>query len=234
MPRPPGRRSSGCGPCAARGSGDGKLPKPRSSTFSPRCSVSTMLPSTVSTMISARFFVRPAAWATSSMSATFVRLPSVIWGVCGWSGAVATTAARPSGGTRRGRNDSSRRTRPARPARATGRIDGAAEPGAASRRTSRGRGGGAPRQPLVYTRGMPAHDTVGVMSQRSLCSDRAPTVSLVAAWFLVVALWDLLVLAFALDALILDDGERVERGVTPTAGRSRGRRRVADCGRRPR
>ena len=73
-----------------------------------------------------------------------------------------------------------------------------------------------------------------VMSQRSLCSDLAPTVSLVAAWFLVVALWGLLVFAVALDALILGDGERVERNVPPTAGRSRGRRCVAGCERRPR
>ena len=40
-----------------------------------------MLPNTVSTMTSARFFVRPATWATCSTSAAFVRLPSVT----GWS-----------------------------------------------------------------------------------------------------------------------------------------------------
>ena len=40
--------------------------------------VSTMLPNTVSTTISARLFVRPATSATSLMGAAFVRLPSVM------------------------------------------------------------------------------------------------------------------------------------------------------------
>ena len=57
--------------------------------FSPRCSVSTMRPNTVSTMISARSFVRPATSATSSTSAAFVRLLAVMAaGVSGidWQG----------------------------------------------------------------------------------------------------------------------------------------------------
>ena len=84
-----------------------KLPKPRSSTFSPCCSAAAMLPNTVSTMISARFFVRPVASATCSTSAAFVRLPSVT----GWSivGSIRRRAS-PAGDNFVRSNDSSGRT----------------------------------------------------------------------------------------------------------------------------
>ena len=54
-----------------------KPPKPRSSTFSPRRSDSAMVPNTVSTMTSARFFVRSPTSATSSTSPAFVSVPPV-------------------------------------------------------------------------------------------------------------------------------------------------------------
>ena len=74
---PPGRRSWGCGPGAGSRRRRRKLPKPRSSNLSPRCSVSTMLPNTVATMRWALLFGRPATRTTSSMITAFVRLPSV-------------------------------------------------------------------------------------------------------------------------------------------------------------
>src|SRR5690606_17581930 len=49
-----------------------KLPNPRSSIFSPRCSASTMLWKTESTITSECFFVRFAARATSSTSSALV------------------------------------------------------------------------------------------------------------------------------------------------------------------
>src|SRR6476660_1503503 len=49
-----------------------KLPNPRSSIFSPRCSASTMLLNTVSTMTSECFFVRSEARETSSTSSALV------------------------------------------------------------------------------------------------------------------------------------------------------------------
>ena len=53
---------------------EAKTAEPRSSTFSPRCSACTMLPNTVSTMVSVSVFARPVTRATSSTSAAFVRL----------------------------------------------------------------------------------------------------------------------------------------------------------------
>src|SRR5688500_18891279 len=55
-----------------------KLPNPRSSIFSPRCSASMMLLNTVSTMISECFLVRSDTRETSSTSSAFVMLPLVI------------------------------------------------------------------------------------------------------------------------------------------------------------
>src|SRR5436190_9611269 len=55
-----------------------KLPKPRSSIFSPRCSASMMLLKTVSTMTSECFFVRSETRETSSTSSALVILPFVI------------------------------------------------------------------------------------------------------------------------------------------------------------
>src|SRR4051794_10267379 len=52
-----------------------KLPNPRSSIFSPRCSASMMLLNTVSTMTSECFFVRSETRETSSTSSAFVMLP---------------------------------------------------------------------------------------------------------------------------------------------------------------
>src|SRR5689334_21358665 len=53
-----------------------KLPKPRSSIFSPRCKASMMLLNTVSTMTSECFFVRSETRETSSTSSAFVMLPA--------------------------------------------------------------------------------------------------------------------------------------------------------------
>src|ERR1043165_9671986 len=55
-----------------------KLPKPRSSIFSPRCSASMMVLKTVSTMTSECFFVRSDTRETSSTSSAFVMLPLFI------------------------------------------------------------------------------------------------------------------------------------------------------------
>src|SRR5476651_1798357 len=55
-----------------------KLPKPRSSIFSPRCSASMMLRNTVSTMTSECFLVRSDTRDTSSTSSAFVMLPLVM------------------------------------------------------------------------------------------------------------------------------------------------------------
>src|SRR5262249_39048222 len=55
-----------------------KLPNPRSSIFSPRCSASMMLLNTVSTMTSECFFVRSETRETSSTSSALVMLPLVI------------------------------------------------------------------------------------------------------------------------------------------------------------
>src|SRR5262245_56839743 len=55
-----------------------KLPNPRSSIFSPRCSASMMLLNTVSTITSECFFVRSDTRETSSTSSAFVMLPLVI------------------------------------------------------------------------------------------------------------------------------------------------------------
>src|SRR5688572_11441121 len=52
-----------------------KLPNPRSSIFSPRCSASMMLLNTVSTMTSECFFVRSDTRDTSSTSSALVMLP---------------------------------------------------------------------------------------------------------------------------------------------------------------
>src|SRR4051794_40199156 len=52
-----------------------KLPKPRSSIFSPRCSASMMLLNTVSTMTSECFLVRSETRETSSTSSALVMLP---------------------------------------------------------------------------------------------------------------------------------------------------------------
>ena len=52
-----------------------KLPKPRSSIFSPRCRASMMLWNTVSTMTSECFLVRSETRETSSTSSAFVMLP---------------------------------------------------------------------------------------------------------------------------------------------------------------
>src|SRR5260221_4148313 len=52
-----------------------KLPNPRSSIFSPRCSASMMLLKTVSTMTSECFFVRAETRETTSTSSAFVMLP---------------------------------------------------------------------------------------------------------------------------------------------------------------
>src|SRR5262249_49804909 len=61
-----------------------KLPKPRSSIFSPRCSASMMLRNTVSTITSECFFVRSDTRETSSTSSALVMLPLVMvpfsWG----------------------------------------------------------------------------------------------------------------------------------------------------------
>src|SRR5437762_6523558 len=57
-----------------------KLPKPRSSIFSPRCSASMMLLNTVSTITSECFFVRSDTRDTSSTSSAFVMLPPFIGG----------------------------------------------------------------------------------------------------------------------------------------------------------
>src|SRR5687768_7521518 len=53
-----------------------KLPNPRSSIFSPRCSASMMLLKTVSTMTSECFLVRSETRETSSTSSAFVMLPA--------------------------------------------------------------------------------------------------------------------------------------------------------------
>src|SRR6516164_1943708 len=55
-----------------------KLPNPRSSIFSPRCSASMMLLNTVSTMTSECFFVRSDTRETSSTSSALVILPLVM------------------------------------------------------------------------------------------------------------------------------------------------------------
>src|SRR4051812_21023521 len=55
-----------------------KLPKPRSSIFSPRWSASMMLLNTVSTMTSECFFVRSETRETSSTSSALVMLPLVM------------------------------------------------------------------------------------------------------------------------------------------------------------
>src|SRR3954471_13271436 len=55
-----------------------KLPNPRSSIFSPRCSASMMLRNTVSTITSECFFVRSDTRETSSTSSALVMLPFVI------------------------------------------------------------------------------------------------------------------------------------------------------------
>src|ERR687883_323332 len=55
-----------------------KLPKPRSSIFSPRCSASMMLLNTVSTMTSECFLVRSDTRETSSTSSAFVMLPPAV------------------------------------------------------------------------------------------------------------------------------------------------------------
>src|SRR6185369_3513058 len=55
-----------------------KLPKPRNSIFSPRCSASMMLRNTVSTMTSECFLVRSETRETSSTSSALVMLPPVI------------------------------------------------------------------------------------------------------------------------------------------------------------
>src|SRR4051794_40442781 len=55
-----------------------KLPNPRSSIFSPRCSASMMLRNTVSTITSECFLVRSDTRETSSTSSAFVMLPLVM------------------------------------------------------------------------------------------------------------------------------------------------------------
>src|SRR6185437_8112562 len=55
-----------------------KLPNPRSSIFSPRCSASMMLRNTVSTITSECFFVRSDTRETSSTSSALVMLPVFI------------------------------------------------------------------------------------------------------------------------------------------------------------
>src|SRR3954449_1230472 len=55
-----------------------KLPNPRSSIFSPRCSASMMLRNTVSTITSECFFVRSDTRETSSTSSALVMLPLVL------------------------------------------------------------------------------------------------------------------------------------------------------------
>src|SRR5882672_7424015 len=55
-----------------------KLPNPRSSIFSPRCSASMMLLNTVSTMTSECFLVRSDTRETSSTSSALVMLPLFI------------------------------------------------------------------------------------------------------------------------------------------------------------
>src|SRR4051812_13003343 len=55
-----------------------KLPNPRSSIFSPRCSASMMLLNTVSTMTSECFLVRSETRETSSTNSAFVMLPPVM------------------------------------------------------------------------------------------------------------------------------------------------------------
>ena len=101
MARPPGRRSWGCGTRRGSRRRRPKLPKPRSSTFSPRCNVSTMLPNTVSTMSSARLFVKPVTRTTSLMSTAFVRLPTVLGRSVVTRASVAPPGYRPA--TTRGR-----------------------------------------------------------------------------------------------------------------------------------
>src|SRR6267142_3282993 len=59
-----------------------KLPKPRSSIFSPRCSASMMLLNTVSTMTSECFLVRSDTRDTSSTSSALVMLPPGVFKVC--------------------------------------------------------------------------------------------------------------------------------------------------------
>src|SRR5262249_29161657 len=87
-----------------------KLPNPRSSIFSPRCSASMMLLNTVSTMTSECFFVRSETRETSSTSSALVMLPPVVVG----------SGQAPTGGGGRGQKPLSRRGRggPSRPARA--------------------------------------------------------------------------------------------------------------------
>src|SRR5688572_6645156 len=58
-----------------------KLPNPRSSIFSPRCSASMMLLKTVSTMTSECFFVRSETRDTSSTSSALVMLPPGVFTV---------------------------------------------------------------------------------------------------------------------------------------------------------
>src|SRR5688572_2316971 len=59
-----------------------KLPNPRSSIFSPRCSASMMLLNTVSTMTSECFLVRSETRDTSSTSSAFVMLPAPVFTRC--------------------------------------------------------------------------------------------------------------------------------------------------------
>src|SRR6476659_5520204 len=58
-----------------------KLPNPRSSIFSPRCSASMMLLKTVSTITSECFFVRSETRDTSSTSSALVMLPPGVFTV---------------------------------------------------------------------------------------------------------------------------------------------------------
>src|SRR5258706_5881801 len=59
-----------------------KLPNPRSSIFSPRCSASMMLLNPVPTMTSECFFVRSDTRDTSSTSSALVMLPPGVFNVC--------------------------------------------------------------------------------------------------------------------------------------------------------
>ena len=108
-PRPPVRPFLGLRPLRDSRRRRRKLPKPRSSTFSPRCSASTMLPSTVSTIISASFF-REAGRVGHFHHERRLRQPAASHGfVCRQKGAVVTSRVRalPLGDNPRGSNDSS-------------------------------------------------------------------------------------------------------------------------------
>ena len=191
-----------------------KLPKPRSSTFSPRCSVfHDAAEHGVNDDLGA--LLRQAGGVGHLLDERRLRQAAV--GHLGrlWLDRRRGGHRGPAVPAAGGMIAAAGRVRPGQTAR---RAVSTARPNRARRhavRPSRGRGGRSPRQRVVLRSCAPPSLRCRLVPRRR-------------------SLWELQVFAVALDALVLGDGERVGQGVTPTAGRSRGRRCAAGCGKRPR